>query len=318
MRTRVILAALLFATTSWAQSTTSSTTTTLPPLLGCNSNMSLPPLPRSGKTKLNYRKCQSEIEFNANLDRDEAAECFLDASGCAFTAGGSLDLSAADSSIPCPTGTSVPGTCTITQCFQKTTDGSLWLCTATNTWTRVLENVSGLDLVSPVITGIAIFGDGASELALGQTTSDQIGFYGVPEITQPTSTTDLRVALINLGLLASGGATPLDLNGGALKAGSLAVGTSGGTILRDLTASATLNFASASANTCSTDLTVSVTNAAVGDVCTLGVPNGSVNAGSTFSCWVSASGTVTVRHCNVSAGSNDPASGTFKVVVWQQ
>jgi hypothetical protein len=80
----------------------------------------------------------------------------------------------------------------------------------------------------------------------------------------------------------------------------------------------TLDFASAAANTCSTDLTVAITGAALGDVCSVGVPNGSVNTGSSFTCWVSAANTVSVRHCNTSAAANDPASGTFKVLVEQQ
>jgi hypothetical protein len=46
-----------------------------------------------------------------------------------------------------------------------------------------------------------------------------IGFLGAAAIVRPSSTTDLRAALINLGLYTTGGATPLDLNGGALTAG---------------------------------------------------------------------------------------------------
>lgn len=45
-----------------------------------------------------------------------------------------------------------------------------------------------------------------------------LGFYGVTAIVKPSSTTDLRTALINLGLYTTGGATPLNLNGGALTA----------------------------------------------------------------------------------------------------
>ncbi len=79
--------------------------------------------------------------------------------------------------------------------------------------------------------------------------------------------------------------------------------------------SATLDFASAAANTCSADLTVTVTGAVANDPCVVSPPNASVNAGSSFTCWVSAADTVTVRHCNTSAGANDPASGTYKVMV---
>ncbi len=53
-----------------------------------------------------------------------------------------------------------------------------------------------------------------------------IGFYGATPIAKPSSTTDLRQALINLGLYTTGGATPLNLNGGTLLSGTAGVGTS--------------------------------------------------------------------------------------------
>lgn len=48
-----------------------------------------------------------------------------------------------------------------------------------------------------------------------------IGFLGATPVVRPTSTTDLRQGLIDLGLYTTGGATPLNLNGGALTAGSI-------------------------------------------------------------------------------------------------
>ena len=81
-----------------------------------------------------------------------------------------------------------------------------------------------------------------------------------------------------------------------------------------LTATATLDFGSTTAQN-SADLTVTVTGAAVGDVVALGVPNGSVNAKTCFTAWVSATNTVTVRFNNYSSASVNPASGTFKVSV---
>lgn len=81
-----------------------------------------------------------------------------------------------------------------------------------------------------------------------------------------------------------------------------------------LTATSALDFASTSAQN-SADLTVTVTGAASGDPVTLGVPNGSVNANSCYTAWVSAADTVTVRFNNYSSGAIDPASGTFRVVV---
>ena len=90
-----------------------------------------------------------------------------------------------------------------------------------------------------------------------------------------------------------------------------------GDIPASLAGSGTLNFSDPAASSCSTDLTIPVAGAASGDVVSLGVPSGSVVPGGQFTAWVSAGGgTVTVRHCCVTAADcNDPASGTFKVRV---
>jgi hypothetical protein len=79
-----------------------------------------------------------------------------------------------------------------------------------------------------------------------------------------------------------------------------------------LTGSGTLDFASTNAQL-SADLTITVTGAAVGDIVMLGTPVQDANA--TFTAFVSATNTVTVRFNNYSSGAIDPASGTFKVYV---
>ena len=86
------------------------------------------------------------------------------------------------------------------------------------------------------------------------------------------------------------------------------------TVNHGLTGSATLNFPSTSTNI-SADLTITVTGAADGDVVSLGVPNAAVNANTSYSAWVSAANTVTVRFNNYSSGTVDPASASFKVFV---
>lgn len=106
--------------------------------------------------------------------------------------------------------------------------------------------------------------------------------------------------------------------GVALTKGNVITSFDINTLTGSIGASAALDFASAAATVCSTDLTITATGAALNDVVLLGVPNGSVNAGSQFTAWVSVANTVTVRHCNVSAGANDPASGTFFVQVVKQ
>ncbi|MBK8909765.1 MAG: hypothetical protein IPM61_00390 [Chlorobi bacterium] len=99
--------------------------------------------------------------------------------------------------------------------------------------------------------------------------------------------------------------------------GQVLSSTTGGTMSwgpQFLSASAALNFGNTGAQT-SADLTITVNGAAAGDAVFLGTPNGSVNANSTFTAWVSAANTVTVRFNNYSSGSIDPANGTFTVTV---
>jgi len=86
-------------------------------------------------------------------------------------------------------------------------------------------------------------------------------------------------------------------------------------LARVLKGSATLDFGSTAAGAV-TDLTITVTGAADGDVVSLGVPNVSVTATGRYFAWVSATNTVTVRFSpTILVGSEDPASGTFKVTV---
>jgi len=86
-------------------------------------------------------------------------------------------------------------------------------------------------------------------------------------------------------------------------------------VAKILTASAILNFPNTLAQTYS-DLTMTLTGAALGDCVALGIPNGSVPtkcAG--WFAWVSNANTVTVRYFNAGLVADDPPSGTFKVTV---
>ena len=88
-----------------------------------------------------------------------------------------------------------------------------------------------------------------------------------------------------------------------------------GTLAARITATATLNFPLTAAGAKS-DLTITLTGAAVGEAVVLGVPNGSVPANGAFFAWVSASNTITVRYANNSLlTSYDPASGSFTATI---
>lgn len=90
---------------------------------------------------------------------------------------------------------------------------------------------AALDLKSVTLTlGNVTISDAAGirTITLGSTngtkigaTGDKIGFLGANTIVRPSSTTDLRQALINLGLYTTGGASPLNLNGGAFTASTI-------------------------------------------------------------------------------------------------
>ena len=81
-----------------------------------------------------------------------------------------------------------------------------------------------------------------------------------------------------------------------------------------LRASATLNFDLTSLTT--EDKTVTVAGAVDGDEVFVGAPNGSITTTVQYTGWVSAANTVTVRARTLATGEN-PASGTFKVTVFQ-
>lgn len=102
------------------------------------------------------------------------------------------------------------------------------------------------------------------------------------------------------------------ITGNLTASGTLQVG--GGTIVANiLSATATLDFPSIATNDTHT-LTITVTGAVAGDAVFLGVPAG-LDAGLIFCASVTAADTVTVRMHNLSGGSVDPASGTFRATV---
>lgn len=88
----------------------------------------------------------------------------------------------------------------------------------------------------------------------------------------------------------------------------------GGSQLRGVySQTATLDFPSVPANS-TTNLTISVPGAAVGDTVHLGPP-ATVLAGINYLGYVSATDTVQVRAVNVTTGPLDPASATFRATV---
>jgi hypothetical protein len=90
-------------------------------------------------------------------------------------------------------------------------------------------------------------------------------------------------------------------------------------VARVLTASATLDFPN-TAGQASSDLTITVTGAAIGDCVALGQGNSGALTVSCFTAFVAAADTVTVRFNNYDngpGGAKNPASQTFKVIVFK-
>ena len=123
---------------------------------------------------------------------------------------------------------------------------------------------------------------------------------------------------INGGLHVGGDSDPGDDNlavdGTSTLTGTVAIG-SGTPIAKVMSATDTLDFGNTATLT-STDLTITVTGAAVGDSVAIGLP-AAPDANGCFTGWVSAANTVTVRFNNYSAGSIDPASATYRATVTQ-
>lgn len=171
------------------------------------------------------------------------------------------------------------------------------------------------------MSNLAVTGGTINNTTVGGTTAANGTF------TTLTANTQLRIA-------ESGGGGDYTILQGGTQAGNITYtlptaaptasgqvlsSTTGGTMSwgpRFISNSAALNFGNTAAQT-SADLTITVTGANAGDAVILGVPNGSVNANSDFSAWVSAANTVSVRFNNYSSGAIDPASGTFTVTVVQ-
>lgn len=56
---------------------------------------------------------------------------------------------------------------------------------------------------------------------IGTATGQKLGFFNATPVVQAANTSDLKDMLVALGFIATGGATPLDLDGGKLTSGDV-------------------------------------------------------------------------------------------------
>lgn len=168
------------------------------------------------------------------------------------------------------------------------------------------QTVTGAKTFSSTITSTAAtvaltMADGiAVRFNAGGTLRIQGDGFGTLNIVGPTTFTG------NVGGLGAGLFDGLVTGKTGLKAG-----TTGTTIEDSYAGSATIDFASTSDDTRDSS-NITVTGAAVGDACEVGVPVAAQVAGASFTCLVTAGDTVVVRLAACKA-SVDPASGTFTV-----
>lgn len=154
--------------------------------------------------------------------------------------------------------------------------------------------------------------DGSGQIGIGTNAAPTLFAVGAPGVT----TTASGITIGGDGLIYRSAANTLATTNiiNITTTGGLKIGPSGVTVTNILSGFNTLDFPSTLAQTDS-DLPITVTGAADGDVVRLGVPNGSVQAGSIYTAWVSAANTVTVRFSVYGVTAKDPASGTFKAMV---
>ncbi len=112
----------------------------------------------------------------------------------------------------------------------------------------------------------------------------------------------------------------LHLNNGTQAAGAFLVSDAAGISswqTKQIAGTATLDFPTTAAQT-STELTLTVTGAADGDVVSVGVPSTAYNANSEYTARVSGANTVSIAFNNFGAiAAINPNSGTFKVIVFK-
>ncbi len=115
----------------------------------------------------------------------------------------------------------------------------------------------------------------------------------------------------NPGVVTTGAQT---IGGAKTFSGGVVIGAAGTALSDSFAASAAIDFAGVT-DTCEDSSGITVTGAAVNDVCAVGPPAALPHANSWVLCYVSATDTVKVRHCAHGA-SGDPAEATYAVRVF--
>lgn len=160
--------------------------------------------------------------------------------------------------------------------------------------------------------GSIVTGDGSSPMAFVNTT----GLGAAPAVSFDFLAGNLPTTDIirwRIGSITSG----VNINGNVFGSDATSAShymTKGQFDALFLTNTSPLDFASTAAGS-SSDLTINVSGAVVGDTVILAPPTASILNNSCYTAWVSAANTVTVRFNNYSSAPQNPASGSFKVKI---
>lgn len=178
--------------------------------------------------------------------------------------------------------------------------------------TGLITTISSTTTLSYLDAGAA--GDGSTPPTINSTGNVAIG------VTTSTAALNIRAAADKVGggqiKMATGGTMPTAPEDGLIGIESsnakIDIGSTRYIFAKTLTNTASLDFPSTNATDVA-DLTITVTGASSGDAVALGLPNSAVTSTATYTAWVSASNTVTIRFSP--KATEDPSSGTFRISV---
>ena len=193
-----------------------------------------------------------------------------------------------------------------------------------NTSFGFLANLSGADSMRISSSKVSVFGNTDLWLANNDNSAKGLRFYeanstkgsfppaGVNYTAFKAGTQSADITYTLPAAALNGATSGTDLGTGYMEANSGGALSWRQSIVKTVT---NLNFGTIAAQR-SSDVTVIVTGAAVGDIVNVGVDDATVSNNMCYTAWVSATDTVTIRYNNYGTASRTPGTtNTFKIQV---
>lgn len=182
--------------------------------------------------------------------------------------------------------------------------------------------LTGLNFLAPIITASAASGvqlnAGGGVYAMFGNVSSFPGMWFGTTAAQSPSTSNYSFLFDGTNTIVNSPATLYLRSVNSTKAlvdsNGFTIGSTGTAIQDSYAASASIDFAGVTDN-CEDSSSITVTGAAVNDVCEVGPPATLPSTGSWVGCRVTATDTVVIRHCAHGASGN-PAAATYSVRVF--